>query len=283
MLTLINNQVETPSINPVVIGADGREIYTSGSFVQDQRHASKTDRFVPVKPEQLRQALESYGFEMIHLKTARARQADKINHQTTIARYRSRDAFEIDGHYLDIIVKAPHLYGKIQLILGLFRGVCSNQINVGEKFETIRVAHRKNPIEDLMNAIPQVLKQREQLIEMVRRMQSTRVTEVQAKEFARIVAQHKIEGARRKDNIKDVQASALLFVNREEDREPTLWNVFNTIQENVIRKGIVYTKTSKKGIDRLNITRALHDNSEGALKLNSFLWDVASEMVTQAA
>jgi hypothetical protein len=117
---------------------------------------------------------------------------------------------------------------------------------------------------------------------MVRKMQETRITEVQAKEFARIVAQHKMEGARRKDNISEVQSSALLYVNREADREPTLWNVFNTIQENVIRRGVVYTKTSKKGIDRMNITRVMHDNSEGAIKLNSFLWDVATDMAEAA-
>src|SRR5690242_17655958 len=104
------------------------------SFFQDKPYITKSNKFIAVKPSGIEEMLKDHGFNIVHLKTGRARKEDTAAFQTTIARYRSQDAFEVQGLSLDIIFKVPHLYGAITGVLGLFRGVCSNQLNVGTHF-----------------------------------------------------------------------------------------------------------------------------------------------------
>src|SRR6185369_2108582 len=116
------------------------------SFVQNQKHANVSEKFVPIQGLAVAEMLKPQGFDIVHLKTGRAKHADKADFQTTVSRYRSIDTFEIDGLFLDVILKNPHLgRGCSELILGLFRGICSNQLAVGYHFETVKVRHVGEP------------------------------------------------------------------------------------------------------------------------------------------
>jgi Domain of unknown function (DUF932) len=254
------------------------------SFVQTQKHLTKTDRFKVITPDEIRQVMDTFGFDLISLKTGRAKNPDRIDFQTTIARYRSRDQFEVLGCNFDIVFKVPHLYGALKGMLGMFRQVCSNGLIVGRDFDVVRVPHLERPVEELNVLIPMLVAQRTKLVEQVKAMQSTQVTKAQLAQLAETVGQIRLNGV---ENITRIESQDLLKPRRSEDLGSDLFTVLNVLQENALRHGIRYqtAKADENGV--LNYrnmnTRKVSEKSVKSIDLNASIWDAAAKLLIPAA
>lgn len=257
-------------------------VQITNSFVQDQKFQSKSDRFKVVTPSDIGQVLTDFNFEIVHLKTAKSKLVERRDFQTTIARYRSKDGFEIDGLSMDLIFKVPHLYGKIEGILGLFRGICSNQINVGQRFETIKLAHTGNPMETIKDLIPTLVAQRSQLIDTVKEMKSKQIDARVSLDLAKQIADFRLKDT---ENIQTININSLLQTHRDGDIGQDLFTVMNIIQENIVRYPMSY---SVKQVNQLTgdettrqlRTRPVKDNTARSIELNKFIWDASTQLLT---
>ncbi len=255
----------------------------STSFVQDQKHATKSDRFQAIKPALIAEVLDGHGFDLVHLKTGKAKTQDRADFQTTVARYRSRDGFAIDGLGFDIIFKVPHLYGSLQGVLGLFRGTCANQLNVGTHFENVKVKHLGNPYQELDSLIPRLVAQRSQLVETVKMMQSRDVTPSELIALAQEIASIRLADVK---GLQKVEVTDLLKVRRQDDAKNDLFSCLNVIQENVFRYGIRYQieNTNEQGIVQIQnrTARKVREESVKAIDLNASIWDAATKLLKAA-
>ncbi len=255
----------------------------STSFVQDQKHVTKSDRFQAIKPALIAEVLDGHGFDLVHLKTGKAKTADRADFQTTVARYRSRDGFAIDGLSIDIIFKVPHLYGSLQGVLGLFRGTCANQLNVGTHFENVKVKHLGNPYQELDSLIPRLVAQREKLVETVQLMQARDVTPSELVALAQDVAAIRLADVK---GLQKVEVTDLLKVRRQDDAKNDLFSCLNVIQENVFRYGIRYQieNTNEQGIVQIQnrTARKVREESVKAIDLNASIWDAATKLLKAA-
>lgn len=243
------------------------------SFTQVNKHESKSNKFQVITPSEVQEVLRSHGFERVHLKESRAKHADKQSFQTTIARYRSQDDLGIAGLNLDIIFKMPHLYGKVQAVLGLFRGTCSNQLNVGTSFEDYRIAHKGDALQQIDRAILNMLSSRQELVKEVENMKSTVIDADTARKLAGQAVYIRADQLK-SDDIKEVSLSEILKTRRNDDEQLDLFTTFNVIQENIVRRGILY-KDSEGNVKRV---RSLKDNSNVSLEFNKRLWDAANHL-----
>ena len=74
-----------------------------------------------------------------------------------------------------------------------------------------------------------------------------------------------------------IRADKLLTIKRTEDAAPTLWNTFNTVQENIIKGGQKdYSKRKANG-ERMPRVRPVK-GIDGNLSLNKALWHLAEQM-----
>jgi len=256
-------------------------VKATSSFLQDNKHADFSERFQPVQASELANTLALHGFNLVHLKTGKAKLADRADFQTTVARYRSIDAFEVKGLNLDIILKVPHLYGSIQAVLGLFRGTCANQLNVGQHFSNVKVRHIGNPMQELGDLLPALVAQRTQLIDTVQAMQGTVLQREQALEFATSVASIRL------GTVADSAIAAdLLKVRRIDDAGSDLFTVLNVVQENIFRHGFRYTSASVSqsgAVQVRNLTsRKVGTETVKALDLNASIWDEATKYLRTA-
>lgn len=257
------------------------QVSKSTSFLQDAKHDSKSERFKVIQPAHIETVLNDHGFDLVHLKTGQSKKQDRQAFQTTIARYRSRDNFEIEGLNMDLIFKVPHLYGRMVGVLGLFRGVCANQLNVGTHFNVIKVGHVGDPLSQLDTLIPSLVAQRAQLIETVNLMRARDVSPSELVELAREVAQIRLNDV---ENIKKIEIQDLLRVRRQDDAKNDLFSVMNVIQENIIRFGLRYETTSldENGVERSRnmVARKVKTESVKAIDLNASIWDAASKLLS---
>lgn len=254
----------------------------SNSFVQDQKHVDKSNKFVVVQPSSVATVLKDHGFDLIGLKSGKGRKEDRLDFQTTVARYRSADNFMTEsGLNMDIMFRIPHLTGKLEGRLGFFRGTCANQWNMGQLFETIKLSHTGDVLNELDRAIPYLVAQREQLIDTIRSMQARNVTAEELAQLAQTVALARLSGI---DNPQNIRAGSLLVTRRIDDRKSDLFTVANVLQENAQRYGIGYQtfQTNDQGVTtgvRNMVTRRVNENSERAIDLNATIWDAASQLL----
>jgi hypothetical protein len=66
---------------------------------------------------------------------------------------------------------------------------------------------------------------------------------------------------------------SILTPNRIEDQGNNLWNVFNTIQEKLIRGGFIYSVNEKRPRTARPINNIINSN-----KVNTELWELAQSM-----
>ncbi len=255
----------------------------SASFIQDRAHATKSQRFQPIKPELIESVLTKHGFNLASLKTGRAVLTDRANHQTTIARYRSATELKIAGNYLDIVAKVPHLYGAVELFLGTYRQVCSNGMVVGTKFTSIKIKHLGNPIEQIEQALPILVAQEKQMVETIQALQNRVLSQNEIEQFAFGAAKIRLTGL---TNVQAFEFGDLLTVRRSEDLGHDLYSVMNVVQENIVRNRMQYTLNSVNadGIASVrNATaRGVGERSMRSIELNAKLWDLATEFLRAA-
>ncbi len=255
-------------------------VRVSNSFVQDQKHLTKSNRFVTIQPSAVAEVLLDHGFDLVGLKSGHGRKPDRLDYQTTVARYRSNDNFEIQGLNMDIMFKIPHLTGKLEARLGFFRGVCANQWNMGKLFEILKFAHTGNVLNELNASIPRLVAQRQELIETIRMMQARTVSAPELVQLAQSTANARLEGV---EGIQTMHAADLIIPRRLEDRNADLFTVTNVLQENAIRFGLQYQTKSMNALNqpivRNMVSRKIQENSVKAIELNSTIWDAAATLL----
>jgi Domain of unknown function (DUF932) len=253
----------------------------SASYLQDTRHAQVTDRFQVIQPASVGAALADHGFNLVACITGKGRDADKLDFQRTISRYRSNDLFAVEGLSLDIIYISKHLgRGCDELRLGFFRGVCANQWNVGTLFNLIKFRHTGNPLQDIQEGIAAILAQRGKLIEQIKAMQAKTLTIPEIEALAKRYAEIRLAD---KDNVVRVDFKKLAIVRREADAAIDLFTVANVLQENVVRYPLPYSIDAVDGQGnpyvRNMTTRRLRDSSSQLVDLNGKLFDEAMKLV----
>jgi Domain of unknown function (DUF932) len=267
----------------------------TGSFVQDQAHLTKSAKFVAIQPSQIAEALQPSGFELVSLKSGKAKNEDRQNHQTTIARYRSNHELTIGGAHMDLVFKVPHLYGSLQAFVGTYRVICSNGLVTGTKFfEAQRIRHQGDALAQLETLIPTLVSKHDQLVDTIQEMSARNVTPVQVAEFVREVAHMRlgVESSLAESSIKAIQYSDLMRVWRSADAGQDAFSVLNVVQENVMRFGLRYqtqTIDDQGGMQVRNVTaRPVTRNGQGdtesvrSVDLNASIWDSAAKILMAA-
>lgn len=259
-----------------------RIINITESFVQTNKHGTKSGRFVHITPAQIGEVLQRQGFELIDLKTGHAKTAERQGHQTTLARYRHVDALSDDGGGLkyDIIAKIPHLYGAMEFFAGIYRLVCSNGLVAGTTFESYRISHTGPALDLVAQSVDNLVQHRPLMVERIGKWSDVKLDDDAKIDFA-------IDALRlRAPNMAGVDDSTverLLTAMRTTDVGDSLWNVFNVVQENLTRKTFkYYTEVTKSDatapvLAEVSTRRLLRPNSLVNVEFNRDLFDLASK------
>lgn len=250
------------------------------SYVQDQRHVSKSARFVPVQPSQIGLVLADHGFQLGHLKTSVARSAERADHQTTIARYVANDSADLikvlgAGSSLDLLVRAPHLTGSIELRLGFFRGTCANQWNAGTLLARVKVPHFGGCLEQLNRAIPELVAQRSQLADSIGQMSDRQLSPRELAGLAQSVADLRMAGI---ENVQRVHVRDLLVPRRAADSRNDLFTAANVLQENLLRHGMRYEQGAGDEVRNMT-TRRVVETTGAAVELTGNIWEAAAQLL----
>ena len=239
------------------------------SVFSEDKHDSRSERYCYIPTITLLENLQREGFQPFFACQSRVRDQDRREHTKHLLRLRR--AGQINGqHVPEIIILNSHGgESSFQLLPGYFRRVCTNSLVCGQSFGEIRVPHRGNVAEKVIEGAYEVLGVFDRVEEKRDAMESLLLPPP---------AQHALAEAaltyRFGEEHQPVTATQILTPRRYEDRKDDLWSVFNRCQENLLKGGLP-GRTAK---GKCSHTRAVN-GIDGDIKLNRALWVMAENMM----
>ncbi|EAA2980425.1 DUF945 domain-containing protein [Salmonella enterica] len=241
--------------------------YTPGVFGED-KHASRSDRYSYIPTITLLENLQREGFEPFFACQSRVRDPERRDYTKHMLRLRR--AGQITGQQVPeiILLNSHDGSSSYQMLPGLFRAICTNGLVCGQSSGEIRVPHRGNVVEKVIEGAYEVLNVFDRVEEKRDAMQSLLLPTPAQQAFAKAALTYRFG-----EEHQPVTASQILTPRRYEDRQNDLWSVFNRCQENLLKGGLP-GRTAK---GKRSHTRAVK-GIDGDVRLNRALWVMAEQL-----
>ncbi|MGC6031404.1 DUF932 domain-containing protein [Enterobacter kobei] len=239
------------------------------SVFGEDKHASRSEKYTFIPTITLLENLQREGFQPFFACQSRVRDPDRREHTKHLLRLRR--AGQINGqHVPEIIILNSHGgESSFQLLPGYFRSVCTNSLVCGQSFGEIRVPHRGNVAEKVIEGAYEVLAVFDRVEEKREAMQSLRLPAPAQHALANAALQYRFG-----EEHRPVTTTQILTPRRYEDRQDDLWTIYNRIQESLLKGGLP-GRTAK---GKRSHTRAVN-GIDGDVKLNRALWVMAENMM----
>ncbi|MFD1803688.1 DUF932 domain-containing protein [Mixta tenebrionis] len=239
------------------------------SVFGENKHASRSEKYTYIPTITLLENLQREGFQPFFACQSRVRDPGRREHTKHMLRLRR--AGQINSLQVpEIIILNSHGgESSFQLLPGIFRSVCTNSLVCGQSFGEIRVPHRGNVVEKVIEGAYEVLGVFDQVEEKRDAMQSLHLPPPAQQALAQAALTYRFG-----EEHQPVTASQILIPRRYEDRQDDLWTTYQRLQENLLKGGLP-GRTAK---GKRSHTRAVN-SIDGDIKLNRALWVMAESLL----
>ncbi|MDR7267842.1 hypothetical protein J2X20_000471 [Pelomonas saccharophila] len=242
------------------------------------KHVSRSERYTYIPTIDVLRGLRKEGFEPFMVAQGSSRVEGKTEFTKHMIRMRHAGQVQTKPEANEIILINSHDgASSYQMLAGMFRFVCCNGLVVGDVVDDIRIPHKGNIQDEVIEGAFRVLDEFEKVATHAEAMKALQLEPPEEIAFAtaalalrfgeRVVEE---TGGHRP---APVTAQQLIQARRPEDAGHSLWTTFQRVQENVIRGG--QPGRSAQG-------RRLHTRPVGSIdrgvSLNRALWMLAEEM-----
>lgn len=244
-----------------------------------------SDRYSFIPTIQVVDVLREQGWLPTKAMQSKARSANGKFEAKHLIRFRKDDAsLKVGDSFAELVLINSHNgTSAFQLMGGIYRLVCSNGMILGDTYASQRVTHSGYTNDKVIEAQFKVLETVPQIAGSVERMNSVLLNDSERLALAESALAVRYEMNEETQKIESpINAESLLLRRRYDDKEQTLWNTFNTIQENIIRgglRGISESRNAETGrVTRRRVrTREVQSVTEN-VRLNRALWTLAERM-----
>jgi hypothetical protein len=240
------------------------------SIFATEKHDSRSERYTYIPTINVLEKLRSEGFMPFMACQARCRDEGKREHTKHMLRLRyagqiaSTEASEI------ILLNSHDGTSSYQMLAGTFRFVCCNGMVCGDTLNDIRVPHKGNIVDNVIEGAFRVVEDFDRINGQIDGMKSLPLNDGEQLAFAKAALALKYDPQSEPAPITEEQ---ILLPKRREDAGDDLWKTFNRVQERML-KGGVHGRTAK---GRRTTTRPVTGIDQD-LKLNRALWILAEEL-----
>ncbi|CAJ0797114.1 DUF932 domain-containing protein [Ralstonia holmesii] len=240
------------------------------SIFAEAPHASRSERYSYIPTATVLQELRGEGFEPFMVTQTRVRQEGRRDFTKHMIRL--RHASQINGSEANeiILLNSHDGTSSYQMLAGMFRFVCKNGLVCGHTVADVRVPHKGNVAEQVIEGAYAVLNGFEQAQASRDAMQAITLDAGESEVFGRAALALKYDDP---DKPAPITESQILMPRRADDNHGDLWSVFNRTQENLIKGGL----RARAANGRRQSTRPVQGIDQN-LRLNRALWLLADGM-----
>lgn len=232
-----------------------------------EKHDSRSGRYTYIPTVDVLRKLRQEGFSPFMACQSKCRDADKRAHTKHMLRLRHASQINAGEANEIILLNSHDGTSSYQMLAGTFRFVCSNGMVCGDTLSDIRIRHKGEVIDNVIEGAFRVLDDFEAIGGKVVGMKSLTLNEGEQNAFARaaLALKYDIETAP-----APVTEAQILCPHRIEDRGNDLWTTFNRVQENMLKGGL----RGRSAAGRVTRTRQVTGIDQN-IKLNRALWLLA--------
>lgn len=171
-----------------------------------------------------------------------------------------------------VLINSHDGMSSYQLSAGFFRLVCFNGCMCGDDvIPPINVRH-SGDVSDVIEATYEVVEQFPRMIASVESFKALTLRQEDAERFGAAALVLRYD-----EGTAPITPADVIRPRRDEDQKPTLWNVFNRVQENLTQGQAGLTGRNAQTGRRVKKTRAIKSISEDT-RLNKALWTLTESM-----
>lgn len=237
------------------------------SIFAETPHESRSQRYSYIPTAAVLAELRKEGFQPFMVCQTRVRHEDRRDYTKHMLRL--RHASQIDGAEANeiILLNSHDGTSSYQMLAGMFRFVCQNGLVCGDTFADVRVPHKGNVTDHVIEGAYKVLDGFERVQHSRDAMQAITLDDGETEVFARSALTLKYEDS---GNAVPITERQVLRPRRYDDNGSDLWSVFNRVQENLVKGGL----TSRTANGRQRQTRPVQGIDQN-VRLNRALWLLA--------
>lgn len=240
------------------------------SIFAEAAHDSRSQRYSYIPTSAVLDELRGEGFQPFMVCQTRVRHDDR--REFTKHMIRLRHASQIEGGEANeiILLNSHDGTSSYQMLAGMLRFVCSNGLVCGDTVADVRVPHKGNVAEQVIEGAYAVLQGFGQAQASRDAMQAITLDDGEAEVFARAALALKYDDPDRPAPVTEAQ---VLAPRRAADASADLWSVLNRTQENLIKGGL----PGRAASGRRQQTRPVQGIDQN-VRLNRALWLLADGM-----
>jgi hypothetical protein len=242
-------------------------------------HAGVSNKYGFIPTTRPLDVLAQFGWFPVSVAEQRVRVADKEGFQRHAIKLRNTTeerALAVGETFPELMLINEHS-GKaaFRLLLALFEKVCSNGLIVErETLKENSVRHVGYTDDAVATAITSIVPHVPQVLQSVDIFRSTKLEPEERQAFAAAAIELRWDPA----SEKYVNPQSMLYAARREQRDGTLWNTYNVIQEHIVRGGVnVHTPASETQRAKTTHAKAITSLQENE-RLNRALWKLTERM-----
>ena len=234
-------------------------------------HESRSERYTYIPSSTVLDGLRKEGFAPFMVCQTRVRNESKRDFTKHMIRL--RHANQIDDREANevILLNSHDGTSSYQMLAGMLRFVCSNGLVCGDTVADVRVRHKGQIVDNVIEGAYAVLQGFSRVREDRDAMRAVTLSGEEAMAFGRAALALKYEPDLAKP--APVTETQLLAPRRHADMGSDLWSTFNRVQENMVRGGLDAQTTN----GRRQRTREIRGIDQ-SVKVNRALWVLAEEM-----
>ncbi|SEJ50006.1 MULTISPECIES: DUF932 domain-containing protein [unclassified Variovorax] len=233
-------------------------------------HGSRSHRYSYIPTATVLHKLRGEGFQPFMVCQSRVRQEGRRDFTKHMLRL--RHASQINGREANeiILLNSHDGTSSYQMLAGMLRFVCMNGLVCGDTVADVRVPHKGDVADHVIEGAYEVLEGFGQAQASRDAMRAITLDGGEAEVFARAALALKYDDPDKPAPITEAQ---VLAPRRFDDDRPDLWSVFNRTQENLTQGGLP-ARTANGRRQHTRPVRGIDQN----VRLNRALWLLADGM-----
>jgi len=240
------------------------------SIFAEEKHESRSDKYLYIPTIKVLDGLRNEGFMPFSVVQSKSRTEGKSEFTKHMIRLRHANEIQAEEANEIILINSHDGTSSYQMLAGMFRFVCQNGMITGDTVQDIRVQHRGNIIDNVIEGAYSIVDQFEIANRSMDNMKQIQLTTREQAIFGRASLALKYGDEEDKQPISHRQ---VLQPKRFADTENDLWSSLNVVQENLLRGG----QHGQSASGRRVTTRPV-GSIDNSVKLNKALWILADEM-----
>jgi hypothetical protein len=244
------------------------------SIFAEGKHNSRSERYTYIPTIEVLRGLRKEGFEPFMVAQSKSRIAGKTDFTKHMIRMRHAGQVSARPEANEIILINSHDgASSYQMLAGVFRFVCFNGLVVGSVSNDIRIPHKGNIQDDVIEGAFRVLDDFEAVDASTDGMKALTLNVDEERAFATAALALRYGERGEGQPPAPITVDQLIEARRPEDLGHSLWTTFQRVQENALRGG----QRGRSVQGRRMQTRAV-GSIDRSVSLNRALWVLAEEM-----